>query len=153
MNKRMATWAVVFLGATGCFMIQGRAEMVKRDKAGGVLALKGDRDKAMEDLEEARTLYERLIPECGDDPLLKQEALFGAAQAEEALVGVPKDGNTETSLGSLDKAAKLYGQLAKEAPDSFLGKQAAARAKQLEENKADVQKFYTELNKFAASAK
>jgi hypothetical protein len=49
MNKRMATWAVVFLGATGCFMIQGRAEMVKRDKGGGVLALKGDRDKAMED--------------------------------------------------------------------------------------------------------
>jgi len=37
----------LFLG--GCFMIQGHAEMVKRDKVGGVLALKGDRDKAMED--------------------------------------------------------------------------------------------------------
>src|SRR5689334_4449223 len=49
MKKRMAAWAVAVLGATGCFMIQGRAEMVKRDKAGGVLALKGDRDKAMED--------------------------------------------------------------------------------------------------------
>jgi hypothetical protein len=45
----MAAWAVAFLGTTGCFMIQGRAEMVKRDKGGGVLALKGDRDKAMED--------------------------------------------------------------------------------------------------------
>ena len=49
MIKGMAALAVVFLCATGCFMIQGRAEMVKRDKGGGVLALKGDRDKAMED--------------------------------------------------------------------------------------------------------
>jgi hypothetical protein len=49
MNKRMVAWVVVLLGATGCFMIQGKAEMVKRDKGGGVLALKGDHDKAMED--------------------------------------------------------------------------------------------------------
>lgn len=49
MKKYAAACTVVFLGVTGCFMIQGRAEMVKRDKAGGVLALKGDRDKAMED--------------------------------------------------------------------------------------------------------
>jgi hypothetical protein len=48
MNRRMTAVAVVLLG-TGCFMIQGKAEMVKRDKGGGVLALKGDRDKAMED--------------------------------------------------------------------------------------------------------
>jgi hypothetical protein len=49
MKMRLAACAVAVLSATGCFMIQGRAEMVKRDKAGGVLALKGDRDKAMED--------------------------------------------------------------------------------------------------------
>jgi hypothetical protein len=30
-------------------MVQGHAEMVKRDKTGGVFALKGDRNKAMED--------------------------------------------------------------------------------------------------------
>ena len=33
----------------GCFMVQGHAEMVKRDRQGGILALKGDRDKAMAD--------------------------------------------------------------------------------------------------------
>lgn len=49
MKMGMAARVAVLMGATGCFMIQGRAEMVKRDKAGGVLALKGDRNKAMED--------------------------------------------------------------------------------------------------------
>jgi hypothetical protein len=41
--------AVLVLGLAGCFMIQGHAEMVKRDQSGGVLALQGDHDKAMED--------------------------------------------------------------------------------------------------------
>ena len=47
MNKARAAVAVaITMGLTGCM---GSAQMVKRDKAGGVLALKGDRDKAMED--------------------------------------------------------------------------------------------------------
>jgi hypothetical protein len=46
MNKVWAVVAVATLGLVGCM---GHAEMVKRDKAGGVLALKGDRGKAMED--------------------------------------------------------------------------------------------------------
>ena len=33
----------------GCFLVQGHAEMVKRDREGGILALKGDHDKAMAD--------------------------------------------------------------------------------------------------------
>lgn len=48
MRKHVIALSVVVMG-TGCFMIQGRAEMVKRDRSGGVLALKGDRDKAMQD--------------------------------------------------------------------------------------------------------
>ena len=49
MNKPVIACAIALFGASGCFMIQGHAEMVKREKGGGVLALKGDRDKAMAD--------------------------------------------------------------------------------------------------------
>ena len=49
MKKSVIACAVAMFGTVGCFMIQGHAEMVKRDKGGGVLALKGDRNKAMED--------------------------------------------------------------------------------------------------------
>src|SRR5687767_1323912 len=49
MRERVIAAAIAVLAMGGCFMIQGRAEMVKRNKEGGVLALKGDRDKAMED--------------------------------------------------------------------------------------------------------
>lgn len=49
MRTRVIGLIVAMLTVSGCFMIQGRAEMVKRSKQGGVLALKGDRGKAMED--------------------------------------------------------------------------------------------------------
>lgn len=43
MRERVIARAIAILAMGGCFMIQGRAEMVKRGKEGGVLALKGDR--------------------------------------------------------------------------------------------------------------
>jgi hypothetical protein len=50
MLQRMSVvCAVLVLAVAGCFMIQGHAEMVKRDQGGGVLALQGDHDKAMDD--------------------------------------------------------------------------------------------------------
>ncbi|MFO7181596.1 MAG: hypothetical protein DIU78_023035 [Pseudomonadota bacterium] len=49
MSQRTLLVALTVFGLSGCFMIQGRAEMVKRDRTGGVLALKGDKTKAMED--------------------------------------------------------------------------------------------------------
>src|SRR5262245_4600248 len=49
MRERVLGIAVALSLVSGCFMIQGHAEMVKRNKEGGVLALKGDRTKAMED--------------------------------------------------------------------------------------------------------
>ena len=48
MTKQMAS-CVLLLVVSGCFLVQGRAEMVRRDKSGGILALTGDRPKAMED--------------------------------------------------------------------------------------------------------
>jgi hypothetical protein len=49
MNARRVAVVSIALGLAGCFMIQGHAEMVKRERGGGVLALRGDRDKAMAD--------------------------------------------------------------------------------------------------------
>jgi hypothetical protein len=49
MFGRIACAGVLLLGVSGCFLIQGHAEMVKRERGGGVLALKGDHDKAMAD--------------------------------------------------------------------------------------------------------
>lgn len=113
--------------------------------------------KAMEDLgssalaganlKQARTLYRQLATECGDDALLTQEALMGAAKAEEALAGVAKEENTEEAAGSLDEALRLYRQLAGKYPDSFLGKQAKERVRLLVDDKTrvDIQKFYADM--------
>jgi hypothetical protein len=111
------------------------------------------RKDAVKDIVEARRLYEQLVGECGNDALLRQEALMGEAKAEEALVGVPDEEKAGESYGKLDRAIALYNQTAAVDAESFLGKQAADHAKQLEQNRADVEKFYTELNKLAATAK
>ena len=50
MIKRAYVLNVLLLGLAGCAQLfPGHAEMVRRDKNGGVLALKDNRDKAMAD--------------------------------------------------------------------------------------------------------
>lgn len=112
-----------------------------------------ERAKAVENLEDARKLYQELLPECSDDALLAQEALMGAAQAEEALVGVPKEDEPGKTYGDLDKALKLYQRLAEKYPGTYLGEKASARAKKLEESRPEVAKFYAELSKLAGPVK
>lgn len=84
MNKPVIAGAIALFGAVGCFMIQGRAEMVKRDKAGGVLALKGDRDKAMEDAKH------QMASNCPDG--------YEIVGEEMAKVGETTDSNEDTSF-------------------------------------------------------
>jgi tetratricopeptide (TPR) repeat protein len=74
----------------------------------------------LDKLEQARDLYNQLHKDARDNPLLAQEALMGAAKAEEA-------------LGDFDAAREKYQALANDFPDSFLGKQAAVRARLLED--------------------
>lgn len=102
-------------------------------------------------LQEARSLYRQLANECGDDPLLTQEALMGAAKAEEALAGVAKEDNPEEAVGNLDEALKLYRQLAAKYPDSFLGKQAKERVRLLVDDKTrpEIQNFYANMRQRA----
>jgi hypothetical protein len=101
-----------------------------------------ERKKAREDVEKAGKRYEELAKEVeqyrsltGKDsagPLLRQEALRGAAKAAE-------------SLGDLDRAEGFYKQLADSKPESDVTKAAAASLKTLQDNKADLEKFYTML--------
>ncbi len=96
---------------------------------------------AVENLKKARDLYEQLAPESGDTPVLVQEAMMGAAKAEEALAA--------TSEGNLDRAVELYEKLAKAYPDSFQGKAAEARAKELREKGDQIKAFYAKLKEDA----
>lgn len=96
-------------------------------------------------VEEARQLYTDLLPDCTGDPILTQEALLGAAKAEEALAGVPKEEDPKLSRGDLARAQQLYRRLAKEYPDTFQGQAAAHRAEELETNRAEVVKFYEDM--------
>ena len=84
MTKPVIACAIAQFGAVGCFMIQGRAEMVKRDKAGGVLALKGDRDKAMEDAKR------QMSSNCPDG--------YEIVGEEMAKVGETTDSNEDTAF-------------------------------------------------------
>ena len=97
--------------------------------------------QAIEDLKEARQLYEELIPQSKGMPNLIQEALMNRARVEESLSG--------TDQGSLDKAIELYNQLAREYPDSPLAEAAKKQAEKIANNKAEVQQFYEGLNKQA----
>src|SRR5262249_52985407 len=78
-----------------------------------------DPARAREKVEKGTELYEGLIKSSGRVPLLHQEALWGAAQGNEA-------------LGELAKAREHYEKLVKEYPVSALGKDARKQLDRLE---------------------
>lgn len=105
---------------------------------------------AVEGLKRARELYETLTPESKDTPLLAQEALMGAAKAEESLSGSPREPGSPEKWGSLDRALEMYDKLAADYADSFQGKTAADRAKQIRDNRAAIESFYLDLSQRVA---
>ena len=76
------------------------------------------KDQAVKDIESARQIYEELAKTSGRVPLLHQEALWGAAKASE-------------SLGNVPAATQLYEKLAKEYPNTALGKDAKKQLERL----------------------
>lgn len=106
---------------------------------------------AVQSLVEARSLYGDLAPVClpdnGQDAILAQEAMLGAAKAEEALAGVPQLDNPSEGRGSLDEAVKLYRKLAEKYPNSFAGEAATKRLEVLEDvnKRQDVDAFYATM--------
>jgi hypothetical protein len=106
-----------------------------------------DRKDAADDLVKARDLYAELARERSDEPTLTQEALMGVAKAEEILASVPKADNDIGVRGSLDEAIKAYEQVATKYPNSFYGEQASKRAKELRDDRSQVEAFYAALAK------
>lgn len=112
-----------------------------------------ERGRAILALNDARRLFLELAPESVDQPLMVQEAVAGAARAEEALIGVPLPDKPGETVGTLDQAIKLYQKVAELDANSYLGKRSAEHAADLDKSRADVEKFYADLNKFADARK
>ena len=96
------------------------------------------RRQAANAVEEARKFFLDLTGELKekDEPALVQEAWLGAAQAEEALVGMPPaDAAAGDSRGSADKAIEYYEKAAAIFPDAEFSKRYRARAEKLKATK------------------
>jgi tetratricopeptide (TPR) repeat protein len=113
-----------------------------------------DAEKAVKRVTRSRDLYEQLVKECSDDPILAPQALMGAAKAEEALAGIPKGDNADEGEGSLNKALGYYRKIVEKYPKSFLASSAQAHIDSLhsEKNRAQAEKFYQEMRKLVAEA-
>jgi hypothetical protein len=117
------------------------------------------RNDAAKYLYQARRLHKKLVKDCLDAPLLAQEAMMGVAQAEESLGSIPITAVTDhpdaddPEVFSLQAALASYQELAKMFPNSPLGKEADSRAKEIEKDKAGIEKFYADLNYWASRPK
>jgi hypothetical protein len=115
---------------------------------GSLLLQTGDktqRSKAVENLEKARDEFTKLAEEFQADPTLRATALMGAAEAELALVGVPKAGGLG-SIGSVPAAAELYRKAAQAVGEATpVGEQAKKRADELEANKEEIERVGVQL--------
>ncbi len=104
------------------------------------------RKEAVESVEKSRDLFAKLIVEFKGDLTLQAQAIEGAAKAELALVGIPKDGSTD-DRGSVDAAVKLFREFATLVGEkTVLGEQSSKKAAKLEENKQEVLQLGKELN-------
>jgi tetratricopeptide (TPR) repeat protein len=99
----------------------------------------GTRKKALEELQRAAGLYDKLADECADKPLLHQQALLGAAKAHEG-------------LGDTEQARKYYQQLQNKYSDTAFGRDAAEQLQRLDadEQNGTLKALRDELNKPAS---
>jgi hypothetical protein len=96
----------------------------------------GTRKKALEDLQQAAGLYEKLAEECANKPLLHQQALMGAAKANE-------------SRGEAEQARNYYQQLQDKYGSTAVGRDAVEQLQRLDaaEKNGDYKALRDELNK------
>jgi hypothetical protein len=96
-----------------------------------------ERKSAANYIEEARTYFLELTGELKqkEEADLVQEAWLGAAQAEEALVGLPTAAGGTDSRGNADKAIEYYDKAAAIFPDTEFSKRHKAWADKLRANK------------------
>jgi hypothetical protein len=98
------------------------------------------RTQALANIDEAGQLYQKLVDESKDMPVLAQEALMGTATAH-------------VIKGEYDQAIAAYKDLAKRYPKSFQGEQAEKLAKQLEDNGSAIRTLEDRLATLAGGGK
>lgn len=96
-----------------------------------------DRNQAGNAIAEAKKYYEELVDEFkkADQVAMMQEALLGAAKAEEALVGMPTTQGGTDSRGDLNKAIEYYEKAGAIFPETEFSKRHKARAELLKSTK------------------
>lgn len=99
--------------------------------------LKDNRRQAAASVEQARDYFRDLTGEFAGykEEALTQEAWAGAAEAEEALVGLPKTEGGSDFRGDADKAVEAYASAGKIFPDAEFSKRYAKRADTLRDQK------------------
>lgn len=95
------------------------------------------RTQAANAIEQARTYFLELTGELKEkeQAALVQESWLGAAQAEEALVGLPGAGGSADSRGNPDKAIEYWGKAGDIFPDTEFSKKYKERAEKLRATK------------------
>jgi hypothetical protein len=102
---------------------------------------RGQQNKGIENIEKARGEFTALAEEFKGDATLRASCLTSAAEAELALVGVPKAGGSPDAKGTVKTAADLYRQAATVIGESTpAGEKARKRADELEANAATIEK-------------
>ncbi|HJZ91996.1 MAG TPA: hypothetical protein VKE40_14070 [Gemmataceae bacterium] len=119
-----------------------KAQLARRRlRVDGLPQLGADRDEARDQaaaaVAEGRKYFLELTTDLKDqdEPGLVQEAWYSAAEAEEALVGMPTKLEGTDSRGDADKAIEYFDQAANIFPDTDLSKGYKKRADDLRANK------------------
>lgn len=113
-----------------------------------------DRDaraKAVDNVEKAREDLLKLADEYKGDPTMRVISLLAAAEAELALVGIPKGTDGKDSRGSVEKAAELYREAAKTVGEKTpVAEQYRKRADELVGNKDQIERVGETLNRLVS---
>jgi hypothetical protein len=96
-------------------------------------------------IEEGRGRFQKLKDEFKNEPVLRCQAMLGIAEAEEALIGIPKENSPGEYRGNIDEAIKRYREVADTYPTTELGRKAGERGQELFDKRDVVEKFYREL--------
>lgn len=108
------------------------------------------RQSAIENIGLAREKFQELIDVWEDQPVLRAEAIYGVALAEESLVGIPQEDDPDQWQGDLDTALEGYRRVANDFPDSTFAERAAGKIEAIEKDPEKVKQFYIALNRYMA---
>ncbi len=115
--------ARINLGQQGIDRMYGPTPSTVADD-GQIKRIREMRAEAVENVEKAREEFTKLVDDFKSDPVIRVQCLMGVAQAEAALVGIPKAGQLLERRGSPAKAIEWLDKVTEAAPETHWGKDA-----------------------------